>query len=42
MHVTEGGGLGESVFVGQSVCMQGVKTDNRIPFALVSVHLDQV
>lgn len=47
--VREGGGLvlGESVcvcvFVGRvCVCLEGVETDSRIPFALVSVGLDQV
>ncbi len=30
------------VFVGRDVCTEGVETDSRIPFALVSVGLDQV
>lgn len=40
--------LGESVCVclcgvgGVCVCTEGVETDSRIPFALVSVGLDQV
>lgn len=34
--------LGECVFVGQGVCMEGVQADSGIPFALVSVGLDQV
>lgn len=35
---------GESmcVFVGQGGCIEGVEADSRIPFALVSVGLDQV
>lgn len=41
----EGVGFGRKcvcVFAVQVVCMEGVETDSRIPFALVSVGLDQV
>lgn len=38
----DGGGLVSRLFAGQGVCIVGVKADSRIPFALVSVGLDQV
>lgn len=43
----EGVGFGRKcvclcVFVGRGLRIEGVETDSRIPFALVSVGLDQV
>lgn len=43
----EGVGFGRKcvrvcVFMGRGVWMEGVETDSKIPFALVSVGLDQV
>lgn len=41
-HVCRRRGLVSRLFAGQGVCIVGVEADSRIPFALVSVGLDQV